>query len=270
MLAEQGVTGEQLKQLEHQLGLDRPVYIQYLRFAEGAIHGDLGRSLFSNQPVTTQIAKQLPATLKLTVTAILVTIVLGVPLGLIAAVKRGTWIDSVTMLISLVGATMPSFWFGLLLIYFFSLKLHWFPAAGTGGLKSLIMPALTLGLYSTAVIARLTRTSLLETLSQDYIVTARSKGLSERATVLRHAFRNSLLPVITVMGLQIGYLLGGAVITETVFARQGVGQLAVGAIQKRDGPLVLGIVLMVAVIFVLANLIVDVLYGVLDPRIRLD
>ncbi len=270
MLAEQGVTGEQLKELEHKLGLDQPVYVQYWRFAKGAVHGDLGRSLFSNQPVTTQIMKQLPATLKLTLSAIVVTVVLGLPLGVIAAIKRGTWIDTGAMLFSLVGATMPSFWSGLLLIYLFSLKLHWFPAAGTAGWKSLVMPSLTLGLYSTAVVARLTRTSLLETLSHDYIATARSKGLSERTTIIRHALRNSLLPVVTVMGLQVGYLLGGAVITESVFARQGVGQLAVGAIQQRDGPLVVGIVLFVAVIFVMANLIVDILYGVLDPRIRYE
>jgi ABC-type dipeptide/oligopeptide/nickel transport system permease component len=219
--------------------------------------------------VTHQILEQLPATLELTLAGMFVSLLIGIPLGVLAAVKHGTWIDSLGMLVSLIGATMPSFWIGLLLIFFFSLRLGWLPAAGTAGIKSLIMPAITLGFYSAAVIARLTRSSMLEVLRQEYVVTARAKGLSERVTVLRHALRNALLPVVTVVGLQIGYLLGGAVITETVFARQGVGQLAIGAVLQRDGPLVQGTVLFLAVVFVVANLIVDISYAALDPRIRL-
>jgi ABC-type dipeptide/oligopeptide/nickel transport system permease component len=237
-------------------------------FAKDAVQGDLGRSVFSNQPVTTQILEQLPSTMQLTLAAMIVSLLVGIPLGVFAAVRHGTWMDSVSMAISLVGATMPSFWIGLLFIFLFSSRLGWLPASGTAGFKSLIMPSVTLGLYSSAVIARLTRTSMLEVFRQDYVVTARAKGLSERTTILRHALRNALLPVVTVVGLQISYLLGGAVITETVFARQGIGQLAVGAVLQRDGPLVQGTVLFLAVVFVIANLLVDISYAVLDPRIR--
>ncbi len=268
MLTEQGASAAQLAEMKHQMGLDRPIYVQYWMFAKDAVQGDLGRSVFSNQPVTTQILEQLPSTMQLTLAAMIVSLVVGIPLGVFAAVRHGTWMDSVSMAISLVGATMPSFWIGLLFIFLFSSRLGWLPASGTAGFKSLIMPSVTLGLYSSAVIARLTRTSMLEVFRQDYVGTARAKGLSERTTILRHALRNALLPVVTVVGLQISYLLGGAVITETVFARQGIGQLAVGAVLQRDGPLVQGTVLFLAVVFVIANLLVDISYAVLDPRIR--
>ena len=268
MLTEQGASAAQLTEMKHQMGLDRPIYVQYWMFAKDALQGNLGRSVFSNQPVTSQILEQLPATMQLTLAAMIVSLVVGIPLGVFASIKHGTWVDSFSMAISLVGATMPSFWIGLLFIFLFSSRLGWLPASGTAGIKSLIMPSVTLGLYSSAVIARLTRTSMLEVFRQDYVVTARAKGLTERATVLRHALRNALLPVVTVVGLQISYLLGGAVITETVFARQGIGQLAVGAVLQRDGPLVQGTVLFLAVVFVIANLLVDISYAVLDPRIR--
>lgn len=268
MLSAQGASAAQLADLKHELGLDQPLPVQYWNFAKNAVRGDLGRSLFSNQLVTQQIFAQLPATIELTAAGMAVALLVGIPLGVLAAVKHETWVDSMGMIVSLIGVTMPSFWIGLLLIFFFTLKLGWLPAAGTSGVKAIIMPAITLGLYSAAVIARLTRSSMLEVLRQDYVVTARAKGLSTRTTVLRHALRNALLPVVTVVGLQVGYLLGGAVITETVFARQGVGQLVVGAILQRDGPLVQGTVLLLSVIFVVTNTIVDISYAALDPRIR--
>ncbi len=268
MLSEQGASAAQLAELKHEMGLDQPLPVQYWNFAKNAVRGDLGRSLFSHQLVTQQIFEQLPATIELTAAGMVVALLVGIPFGVLAAVKHETWVDSMGMIVSLIGATMPSFWIGLLLIFFFTLKLGWLPAAGTSGVKAMIMPAITLGLYSAAVIARLTRSSMLEVLRQDYVVTARAKGLSKRTTVLRHALRNALLPVVTVVGLQVGYLLGGAVITETVFARQGVGQLVVGAILQRDGPLVQGTVLLLSVIFVVTNTIVDISYAALDPRIR--
>jgi peptide/nickel transport system permease protein len=247
MLTQQGATAEQLKQLKAQLGLDDPLWEQYGRFARDALHGDLGRSLFSHQPVIDQILEQFPATIQLTLAGMALALVFGIPLGMLAA---------------------PSFWLGLLLIYLFGMKLPLFPVAGTLGWKSLVLPAITLGFHSTGIIARLTRSSMLEVLRNEYVTTARAKGLGERAVLVRHTLRNAILPVVTVIGLQFGYLLGGAVIIETVFARQGVGRLVVQAIQQRDGPLVQGTVLFLAVIFVSANLVVDLSYAALDPRIR--
>lgn len=267
-LAEQGASAERIQELRRELGLNDPLPVQYLRFAGNALRGDLGRSLFSNQLVTKQIAKQIPATLQLTLAGMMVALALGVTLGICAAVKQNTWVDSLSMLIALVGVSMPTFWLGLLLIFLFSLRLGWLPAAGTDGLRGLIMPAFTLGFHSSAIIARLTRSSMLEVLRQEYVVTARAKGLSQRVVILQHALRNALLPVVTVVGLQFGYLLGGAVIIETVFARQGVGQLIVSGILQRDVPLVQGMVFFLSVIFVICNLLVDISYAVLDPRIR--
>jgi peptide/nickel transport system permease protein len=268
MLTQQGATAEQLKQLKAQLGLDDPLWEQYGRFAGDALRGDLGRSLFSHQPVVDQILEQFPATIQLTLAGMALALLFGIPLGMLAAVKQNSWLDSVSMAVSLIGVAMPSFWLGLLLIYLFGMKFALFPVAGTLGWRSLVLPALTLGFHSTGIIARLTRSSMLEVLRNEYVITARAKGLAERAVLIRHTLRNAILPVVTVIGLQFGYLLGGAVIIETVFARQGVGRLVVQAIQQRDGPLVQGTVLFLAVIFVVANLVVDVSYAALDPRIR--
>lgn len=268
MLTQQGATAEQLKQLKAQLGLDDPLWEQYGRFAGDALRGDLGRSLFSHQPVIDQILEQFPATIQLTLAGMALALLFGIPLGMLAAVKQNSWLDSVSMAVSLIGVAMPSFWLGLLLIYLFGMKFALFPVAGTLGWRSLVLPALTLGFHSTGIIARLTRSSMLEVLRNEYVITARAKGLAERAVLIRHTLRNAILPVVTVIGLQFGYLLGGAVIIETVFARQGVGRLVVQAIQQRDGPLVQGTVLFLAVIFVVANLVVDVSYAALDPRIR--
>jgi peptide/nickel transport system permease protein len=268
MLTQQGATAAQLKQLKAELGLDDPLWVQYGRFAGDALHGDFGRSLFSHQPVFEQILEQLPATIQLTVAGMALALIFGIPLGMLAAVRQNSWIDSVSMAISLIGVAMPSFWLGLLLIYVFGMKFALFPVAGTLGWQSLVLPAITLGFHSTGIFARLTRSSMLEVLRNEYVTTARAKGLGESGVVIRHALRNAILPVVTVLGLQFGYLLGGAVIIETVFARQGVGRLVVQAIQQRDGPLVQGTVLFLAVIFVAANLVVDLSYGLLDPRIR--
>lgn len=256
------------QQLRHELGLDRPLIVQYADYMKGAIQGDFGRSLFNHQPVTEQISRQIGATLQLAIASIIVAVPIGIVLGILAAVKEGRWVDNASMALSLFFVSMPSFWFGLMLIYFFSVTLNWLPAAGSGSLRQLILPALTLSSYPIAVLTRLIRTSMLEVLRQDFVVAARAKGLPERAVLLRHAFRNALIPVVTVLGMQLGFSIGGAVVIETVFARQGIGQLAVNGIEQRDMPLVEGVVIFVGIVIVLTNLIVDVLYAVIDPRIH--
>jgi peptide/nickel transport system permease protein len=269
MLGDQtAVSGDVVVNARHQLGLDRPAPLQYGHFLVRALQGDLGRSWRSNQAVTAIILSQLPATLQLTVTGLGLAILLGVVLGLIAAVRQNSWADNFSMVLALIGVSMPSFWLGLLLIFLFSLRLGWVPATGYGGMQRLILPAFTLGLQAAAIIARLVRSSVLEVLRQEYITTARAKGLTEFRVLVRHALRNALIPVTTVVGLQFGGLLGGAVIIETVFARQGIGRIAVTAINNKDFPLIQGIVLFAAVVYTLVNLVTDILYAWLDPRIR--
>jgi peptide/nickel transport system permease protein len=269
MLGDQtAVSGDVVVNARHQLGLDRPAPLQYGHFLVRALQGDLGRSWRSNQAVTAIILSQLPATLQLTVTGLGLAILLGVVLGLIAAVRQNSWADNFSMVLALIGVSMPSFWLGLLLIFLFSLRLGWVPATGYGGMQRLILPAFTLGLQAAAIIARLVRSSVLEVLRQEYITTARAKGLAEFRVLVRHALRNALIPVTTVVGLQFGGLLGGAVIIETVFARQGIGRIAVTAINNKDFPLIQGIVLFAAVVYTLVNLVTDILYAWLDPRIR--
>ncbi|HET8629724.1 MAG TPA: nickel ABC transporter permease [Thermomicrobiales bacterium] len=269
MLGDQtAVSADVVVNARHQLGLDRPAPLQYGHFLFHALEGDLGRSWRSNQPVTAIILSQLPATLQLTAAGLGLAIVIGVVLGLIAAVRQNSWADNLSMVLALVGVSMPSFWLGLLLLFLFSLRLGWVPATGYGGWKRLILPAFTLGLQAAAIIARLVRSSVLEVLRQEYIVTARAKGLAERSVLVRHALRNALIPVVTVVGLQFGGLLGGAVIIETVFARQGIGRVAVAAINDKDFPLIQGIVLFAAVVYTLVNLVIDIFYAWLDPRIR--
>jgi peptide/nickel transport system permease protein len=261
---------EAAERLREHLGLNDPLPVQYTRWLGNALRGDFGRSLLTNAPVTSEIRDRFPSTLQLAAAGLLVSVVLGVPLGLLAAVSKRAWVDSSIMIVALTGLSMPSFWLGLLVSLLFGVKLHWFPIVGGEGLKSLVLPAFTLGIVNAAIIARLTRSSMLETLSQEYVQTARAKGLSERVVVLRHAFRNSLIPVLTVLGIQFGNLLAGTVIVEAVFARAGIGTLAIRAIQARDFPLIQGIVLFFATLYILTSLVVDVLYGVLDPRIRLS
>lgn len=268
MLAESGASAERLAELRDQLGLDDPFFVQYGRFLGRMLQGNLGESLVTGRSVQSQIATQLPATLELTLAALFIAVAVGIPLGLVAAVKRGTPLDSLSMVIALVGVSMPNFWLGLLFIMLFSLQLGWFPSAGTGGWRHLVMPAVTLGFSGVAIIARITRSSLLEVINSDYMRTARSKGLKPMTVILKHGMRNAMSSVITIAGLQFGALLGGSVVVETVFARQGIGYMAANAIQRADLPLVQATVMLAALAFVLANLLVDLSYSLLDPRIR--
>jgi peptide/nickel transport system permease protein len=269
MLAEFATTPEQVARMRAQLHLDDPVLVQYGRFVGHAVTGDLGTSIRSRRPVAQEIGENLGSTAVLAAASMLVAVVLGVSLGLVAAVVRNSWLDVLSMVVALLGVSMPSFWLGLLLIQGLSLHLGWFPATGGGDLRHLVMPALTLGLIASALIARLTRSALLEVLGQDYVRTARAKGLAGWSVVVRHGLANALIPIVTIFGLQFGNLLAGAVIVETVFSRPGVGRLIVGGILNKDFPLVQGTILFVATSYVLINLLVDLSYAVLDPRIRL-
>jgi len=270
MLAESGGSAESIAYLRDQLGLDDPLYVQYGRFLLNTLRGNLGRSIFTNRPVLQTILEQLPSTIDLALAAMLMAIVLGTGLGILAALNHNSWLDNVCMAIAVAGVSVPIFWSGLLLILLFASTLHWLPATGQGGLKHLLMPAVVLGFASSGTIARLVRSSLLEVLHKEYIITARAKGLSERLILTHHTLKNALIPVITVVGLQFGFLLGGAVVTETVFSRQGIGRLIVDAILWKDFPLVQGGVLLAAVTYTLVNLLVDISYAFADPRIRHD
>ncbi len=262
------LTEERRLQLRHQLGLDRPLWVQYGEYAWRAVQGDLGVGLHSQRPVMSSIAEVLPQTAQLALAALLLASFFGVSIGVLAAVTHGSWLDTALMALSMVGISMPIFYMGLLFIFLFSFQLRWLPATGRGGLEHLAMPAAALGLLSSAVIARLVRASTLEVLRQDYIVTARAKGLAETLVLVRHALSNALIPTVTMIGLQIGSLLGGAVVTETIFSRPGLGRLVIEAIFSRDFPVVQGAVLVAAVTYVFVNLCVDVLYAAIDPRIR--
>jgi ABC-type dipeptide/oligopeptide/nickel transport system permease component len=265
-----GATPEQIEAIRERLGLNEPLYVQYWKFLSNTAQGDLGRSIYRNQPVTTMIRERVGATLMLTVAGLTTAILIGVPLGIIAAVRQNTWLDSVSMTVALLGVAMPSFWLALLLIWTFSVRLNWIPIIGEGGIKGLILPAVTLGFGAAAIIARLVRSSMLEVLRQDYMTSARAKGLASHTVILRHGLKNALIPVVTIVGLQFGNLLGGAVVIETVFARQGIGRMAIDGILTKDFPVVQGTVLFAALVYVTVNLIVDLLYSVLDPRIRYD
>jgi peptide/nickel transport system permease protein len=268
MLGEFQTTPAQIEQLRANLDLDRPLYEQYIRFVYRAAQGDLGYSIRSHRPVTQEIRDRIGSTMLLALSGLSIAVVLGVTLGVVAAVKQNTWADISAMLIALLGVSMPSFWLGLLLIFIFSLHLGWFPAAGGGSFRHLVLPAFTLGVAAAAIIARLTRSTMLEVLRQDYIVAARAKGLRGSVVIVRHALRNALIPTVTILGLQFGQLLAGTVIIETVFGRPGIGRLIVTAILEKDFPLVQGIVLIIAISYVLINVLVDITYAFLDPRIR--
>jgi peptide/nickel transport system permease protein len=255
-------------QIREQLGLNDALPIQYLHWLGSALRFDFGESFIRHQPVATLIAQRLPATLELAGAALVLSVLLGMSLGIIAALKRNTPIDAAVMIVSLAGVSIPSFAFAMVLILVFSVFLGMLPATGSGSFDRLILPALVLGYEGTALIARLTRASLLEVLGREYITTARAKGLPRRLVVLRHAMRNALIPVVTIVGLQVGRLLAGSIIVETVFARQGVGQLAIDAILQKDYPLVQAIILLTASAYVVANLLVDISYGFINPRIR--
>jgi ABC-type dipeptide/oligopeptide/nickel transport system permease component len=270
MLGEFQTSPQQIATLQSQLHLNEPLPQQFGRYVWNALHGDLGTSIRSNKPVTEEIMNNLPSTLQLALAGLLIAGVVGITLGVLAAVKQYSWLDAGSMLVALIGISMPSFWLGLLLIFAFSLRFRLFPATGGGDLKHLILPAVTLGLGAAAIIARLTRSSMLEVLRNEYVTTARAKGIKESQVIIRHALKNALIPVVTIFGLQFGQLLAGTVVIETVFGRPGIGRLIVDAILNKDFPLVQGIVLVVAVSYVIVNLIVDLLYAFLDPRIRYD
>jgi peptide/nickel transport system permease protein len=297
MLGERA-TPENIARVREQLGLNKPLPEQYLIFLGNALRGDLGRSILRQEPVTQEIIRRFPATIELALAALLIAVVVGIPAGVISAVRRGSWFDSSSMLVALTGVSMPIFWLGLMLIYLFAVVLHLLPTGGRldagtqlapitnlvlvdallrgnipvffQGLRHLLLPALALGTIPMAIIARMTRSSMLEVLGQDYIRTAQAKGLKERTVVVRHALRNAWLPIITVVGLQVGILLSGAILTETVFSWPGIGRWLVDAIYARDYPIVQGVTLMIALIFVVVNLTVDILYALVDPRIRFE
>jgi peptide/nickel transport system permease protein len=270
LLAGEFATPETLEAIRARYGLDRSLPEQFLIYLEALLRGDLGESARSRRPVLEELKTYFPNTLELASAAILVAVLTGIPLGVLAALRPGSGLDLSVMVLALLGVSMPVFWFGLLAILIFSVGLGWFPVAGKGTLAHLVLPAITLGINATALLARMTRGTLLEVLSQDYIRTARAKGLAERVVIFKHALRNALIPVVTVVGLEFGTLLSGAVITETIFAWPGLGQLLVGSILARDYPVVQGAVLLVAITFVLINLLVDLLYATIDPRVRYD
>ncbi|HSB72328.1 MAG TPA: nickel ABC transporter permease [Candidatus Methylomirabilis sp.] len=261
-------SAEDLAAIRHQMGLDRPVHVQYLYFAGNALRGDFGRSIRSHRPVVEELWSRFPNTFVLTVAAMVIAVIVGTGLGVLAATRQYTLWDTLSMALAMMGISVPIFWLGLMLMLLFALQLRWLPTAGTGTPWHLILPSLTLGTASSAIIARQVRSAMLEVLRQDYVRTARAKGLRPGTVVLRHALKNAMIPAVTIIGLQFGYLLAGAVVTETVFAWPGVGRLLVDAIKFRDFPVVQATILWLAVIFCTVNLAVDLLYGYLDPRIK--
>ena len=261
---------EDVARLREALGLDRPLLVQYQAFLGGLLKGDLGRSFRYGTPVVSEIRSRLFRTLQLAVAAMLVALALAIPLGILAAVWRGTAVDHAAMTLSLVGISMPNFWLGPLLAILFAVQLGWLPVAGTGSPAHLVLPAVTLGAGLAAILARMTRASLLEELRELYVLAARARGISRARAILRHAFRNSLIPIVTIVGLQFGAVLTGTIITETIFAWPGVGRLLIQAINFRDYPLVQGCILFISFTYVVMNLLTDLAYGLLDPRIRLE
>lgn len=269
-------TSDDLENLRHLMGLDRPMAVQLALWYGRTLRGDLGYSIFLQRPVLQAIIERIEPTLLLTTMSLLIAIAIGVPAGVVAAVRRNTWLDQISMGIALFGVSVPNFWLGLNLILFFSVYLGLFPVAGYvpldqslhGALRSLTLPAVTLGISASALIARMTRSSMLEVLGQDYVRTARAKGNVERRVIFRHALRNAMIPTVTVIGLALGGLLAGAIVTETVFALPGVGRLVISSVLRRDYPVVQGVLMFLAAIYVFVNLLIDVLYVYLDPRVK--
>jgi peptide/nickel transport system permease protein/oligopeptide transport system permease protein len=268
VLAGQMASQEDIKNIRQQLGLDKPIFVQYGIFLSRLARLDLGRSARTQNPVIKEIWARLPNTMILAVAAITLACLFGIPAGIISAVRPYTWIDYLFTSMALFGISMPVFWLGLMLIVIFSLVLHWLPAGGIGSWKHVILPSFTLAAFVVAFITRITRASMIETLSQDYTTTARSKGLKEQVVIVKHALKNALIPIVTVVGLQFGLLLGGAVLTETVFAWPGLGRLIVDSILARDYPVIQGTILIFGLLYILVNLVVDLLYAFIDPRIR--
>lgn len=259
-----------MAELRAQLGLDRPLLGQYGHFLSGLLHGDLGTSIRYAKPVSEMVFSRLPATIELATAAMIIAIAIAIPAGILSAIRPYSGFDHSAMIVSLVGVSMPSFWLGPLLILAFAIHLDWLPVSGRDGPASLVLPAITLGTALAAILSRMTRSAMLEVIREDYITAGRAKGLAERVVVLKHGFRNAMIPVLTVMGLQVGALLSGAVVTEKVFAWPGIGRLLVEGIEARDYPLVQGCVLTISLSYVLVNLVIDLLYAAVDPRIRYE
>jgi len=270
VLLGENATEEDLQAIREKFGLDKPFFVQYAIYIANVFRGDLGVSIRTQRTVLTEVLARYPATLELAGTAVIIASLIGLIAGIVAASNQNSVFDYGSMVVSLFGISMPIFWLGLMLMLIFSVILGWLPAVGRGSLAHLVLPAVSLGANSAAIIARMTRSSMLEVIRQDYIQTARAKGLTERVVLYKHAVRNALIPVITVMGIQFGYLLSGSVLTETVFAWPGVGRLMIQSIYMRDYPVVQGAILLVAVNFTLVNLFVDVLYGYINPKIRVE
>ena len=270
VLAGQMASPEDIQQIRVQLGLDKPIYVQYGKFILNLVKLDLGRSARTQNPVIEEIWARLPNTILLSVVAIFLACLFGIPAGVVSAIRPYTWLDYLVTSTALFGVSMPVFWLGLMLVVLFSVILQWLPAGGTGGVEYLVLPSITLAAFVTAFIARMTRASMLESLGQDFVTTARSKGLKENVVIIRHALKNALIPIITVIGLQFGSLLGGAILTETVFAWPGMGRLIVDSILARDYPMIQGSILIFGLLYVLINILVDMLYAFVDPRIRYD
>lgn len=276
MLGDQATTAD-IAALRHQMGLDQPIIEQYFHYIVGVLHGDLGNSIFLQIPVLKAIASSGGTTFFLTLFAILIAIVIALPVGILSAYKRGSKLDQIAVSISMLTSSVPSFWLGLVLIQIFSVSLGWFPTSGIGGpgasfateMKHLVLPAITLGIVNSALILRFTRAAMLDVLNEDYIRTARAKGLLEYRVLFRHALKNALVPIITVIGLSTALLISGAVVTETVYGLPGIGNLTINAVMRRDYPVIQGVLLVVAGIYVLINFLVDMLYVVVDPRVRL-
>ncbi|MDP3038706.1 MAG: ABC transporter permease [Deltaproteobacteria bacterium] len=269
LLMPMDATPEQVAQFRKEMGFTDPLLVQYWRFFKGTLRLDFGLSFRHSQPALDLVLERMPATIQLTITAMIIAMIIAVPVGIISAIRRNSILDHIGMTGALLGQSTPVFWLGIMLILVFSVTFQWFPSSGRGTLEHLILPAVTLGMFSMARTARMMRSSMLEVLGQEYMKTARAKGLSPRMVILKHALKNALIPVVTIVGMELGTLLGGAVITETVFAWPGVGRLAVQAIYNRDYPVVQAAVFLLASIFVLVNLIVDILYTYLDPRVKL-
>lgn len=264
------ITAETIEFVRAEFGLDQPVYLQYFNWLTNVLQGDLGYSFRTDRPVLDEILARLPATLQLALAGMLIALVIAIPVGIISATRQYSAVDNISMFGALLGVSMPNFWLGLLLIMFFSVHLGWLPVFGRGGIEHLILPAITLGTGMAAITTRLIRSSMLEVLGQDYIRTARAKGLKEKVVIYKHALKNAMIPVVTIVGLQFAFLLEGAVIVEVIFAWPGIGRLLVDSIFARDFMLIQGCILFIAAMFVLVNLLVDVSYAYLDPKIRYE
>lgn len=270
LLAGERATADRIERIRNEWGLNHPPYIQYFFFLSRLIQGDLGMSITQRRPVTHLLRLALPITIELGIAAFLISLLIGVPTGIISAARHGSAADQAALFLALIGVSLPQFWLGILLMYLFSVHLQWLPTTGYGSLSHLILPAFALGSAGAALISRVTRSSMLEVLRQDYIRTARAKGLIERVVIYKHALRNALLPVVTIMGLSLGWMLAGSVVLEMVFARPGMGRLLVRGILMRDYPVVQGMLLFLSLCVVLANLVADLVYAFLDPKIRYD